>query len=61
MNAKILIIEDNSDLLEATAEILVLAGYEILKAENGKTGLDLSKKITPDLIICDIMMPELDG
>lgn len=44
MNAKILIIEDNSDLLEATAEILVLAGYEILKAENGKTGLDLSKK-----------------
>jgi DNA-binding response OmpR family regulator len=61
MNAKILIIEDNSDLLEATAEILVLAGYEILKAENGKTGLDLAKKITPDLIICDIMMPELDG
>ena len=61
MNAKILIIEDNSDLLEATAEILDLAGYEILKAENGKTGLDLAKKITPDLIICDIMMPELDG
>lgn len=58
---KILLIEDNSDIRENTSEILSLANYEVLTAENGKVGVELAKKAKPDLIICDIMMPELDG
>lgn len=58
---KILLIEDNTEIRENTGEILTLAGYEVATAENGKVGVDLAQKIKPDLIICDIMMPELDG
>ncbi len=58
---KILLIEDNPDVRENTAEILELANYKVLTAENGKIGVELAKKESPDLIICDIMMPELDG
>ena len=58
---KILIIEDNHDVRENIEEILELANYEILSAENGKLGVSLAQKNKPDLIICDIMMPELDG
>jgi CRP-like cAMP-binding protein/CheY-like chemotaxis protein len=57
----ILIIEDNNDIRESTAEILELSGYKVLQAENGKTGVDLAIQHTPNLILCDIMMPELDG
>jgi len=58
---KILLIEDNPDVRENTAEILTLAGYDVKTAVNGKVGVDLAQKEKPDLIICDIMMPELDG
>lgn len=58
---KILLIEDNHEIRENTAEILSLANYEVVEAENGKVGVDLAKKELPDLIICDIMMPQLDG
>ncbi|MFD2512494.1 response regulator [Pontibacter locisalis] len=58
---KILLIEDNHEIRENIAEILTLANYEILEAENGKVGVDLAKREHPDLIICDIMMPQLDG
>lgn len=58
---KILIIEDNNDVRENTAEILELADYTVITAENGKEGVKLAIKETPDLIICDIMMPVLDG
>lgn len=58
---KILLIEDNADVRENTAEILELAKYEVVTAENGKIGVDLALKDKPDLIICDIMMPVLDG
>jgi DNA-binding response OmpR family regulator len=61
MKKKILIIEDNEDIREGTAEILGLAGYEVETAVNGKLGADKAQKYLPDLIICDIMMPELDG
>lgn len=58
---KILLIEDNPDIRENTAEILSLAQYTVFTAENGKDGVQLALKELPDLIICDIMMPVLDG
>ena len=57
----ILVIEDNKDIRENTAEILDLAGYKTFTAENGKKGVDVAIREKPDVIICDIMMPELDG
>jgi CRP-like cAMP-binding protein/CheY-like chemotaxis protein len=61
MSKKVLIIEDNNDIRENIVEILELAGYKVYAANNGKTGVDLAVKNTPDIILCDIMMPELDG
>ena len=58
---KILLIEDNDDIRNNTAEILELANYKVFTAENGKTGVEMALKEKPDLIICDIMMPVLDG
>lgn len=58
---KIVLIEDNLEMRENTAEILELANYEVHTAENGKKGVSLAREIIPDLIVCDIMMPELDG
>lgn len=57
----VLVIEDNNDIRENTSEILSLAGYKTFSAENGKKGVELALKEKPDLIVCDIMMPELDG
>lgn len=57
----ILLIEDNLDVRENLAEILELSNYQVYAAENGKVGVELAKKHLPDLIVCDIMMPELDG
>jgi CRP-like cAMP-binding protein/CheY-like chemotaxis protein len=61
MSKKILIIEDNNDIRENVIEILELAGYNVFEASNGRTGVDLAVKNIPDVILCDIMMPELDG
>lgn len=58
---KIVLIEDNTEMRENIQEILELADYEVFTAENGKTGVELIKNEMPDLILCDIMMPELDG
>lgn len=58
---KILLIEDNIDILENTSEILELGGYEVFTAENGKLGVEAAMAHHPDLIICDVMMPVLDG
>ncbi|MES2796127.1 MAG: response regulator [Bacteroidota bacterium] len=57
----ILLIEDSEDIRETTAEILELAGYQVIMAENGKEGVDKANQSKPDLVICDIMMPILDG
>lgn len=57
----VLIIEDNQDIRENTAEILQLADYTVYTAENGKKGVELAQNHLPDIILCDIMMPELDG
>ncbi|HEY1038673.1 MAG TPA: response regulator [Bacteroidia bacterium] len=61
MSKKILLIEDNNDVRENTAEILALANYTVITAVNGKEGVEFAQKELPDLIICDIMMPVLDG
>lgn len=61
MSKKILLIEDNKDMRENTAEILELSNYKVLTARNGKEGVEIAQKEKPDLILCDIMMPTLDG
>src|SRR5215207_4494348 len=61
MQKTILVIDDNNDLRENTAEILELAGYRTITAENGKRGVEMAVKEKPSVIVCDIMMPELDG
>jgi CRP/FNR family transcriptional regulator, cyclic AMP receptor protein len=58
---KILLIEDNADVRENTAEILELSNYKVIVAENGKIGVEKALANLPDLIICDVMMPVLDG
>ena len=61
MRKKILIIEDDMIVRENTAEILQLANYQVMTAENGRIGLEKAAVFKPHLIICDILMPELDG
>lgn len=58
---KILVIEDNLEVRENIVEILELSSYEVAEAPNGKEGVKAAKKELPDLILCDIMMPEMDG
>ncbi len=58
---RILIIDDHDQIRENIAEILSLGGYETLTAENGRKGVELALEQHPDLVVCDIMMPELDG
>ncbi|MGB0917078.1 MAG: response regulator [Flavobacteriales bacterium] len=58
---KILVIEDNLEMRENIAEILELSNYEVITAEDGRKGVAAAKSELPDLIICDVMMPELDG
>lgn len=59
--SKVLIIEDNEFIRENIVEILRLSGYDVHSADNGKTGLEIAISIKPDIILCDILMPELDG
>lgn len=61
MSKTILVIEDNNEIRENTAEILQLSGFNVLTAGNGRMGVDIAIKEKPSLVICDIMMPELDG
>ncbi len=58
---KILVIEDEPEMRRNLATILRLEKFEVTQAENGRVGLDLARKNVPDLILCDVMMPELDG
>jgi len=57
----ILLIEDNKDILDNLIEYLELEGYEVLSANNGKRGIELAEQFIPDLIICDVLMREMDG
>ena len=62
MNKKrILVIEDNQEVRENLEEILELYGYDVVTAEDGKVGVDKAMEYDPDLILCDVMMPRLDG
>lgn len=58
---RILVIEDNEEVRENLEEILLLSGYQVAVAPDGKVGVELALAQPPDLIICDVMMPELDG
>ena len=59
--SSILLIEDHQIIRENTAQLLELAGYAVQAAENGELGVQLALARRPDLVICDIMMPVLDG
>lgn len=61
MQYKIAVIEDDRIMRENISELLELTGYVVESAENGKLGVKLVKEFEPDLILCDVMMPELDG
>lgn len=61
MKKKILIIEDQQDVRENIEELLQLSNYSPITASNGKEGVKLALEYKPDLILCDIMMPEMDG
>ncbi|NWF49254.1 MAG: hybrid sensor histidine kinase/response regulator [Ignavibacteriaceae bacterium] len=58
---KILVIEDEKLIREGIAEILELEGFEVLQASNGKEGLEMTRTHFPDLIVCDVKMPVIDG
>lgn len=57
----ILLLEDNDLIRDNTIEILELSGYEVVAAENGVKGVELLQSTKPDLILCDILMPQMDG
>lgn len=61
IHSLILVIEDNPDVRANMAELLEVANYRVITAPNGKEGVRLANGEKPDLILCDIMMPELDG
>jgi CRP/FNR family transcriptional regulator, cyclic AMP receptor protein len=61
MKYKILIVEDNEPIRENTAELLELYNYTVLTANNGEEGLDIAIRVIPDLILCDIQMPVMNG
>ncbi|MBP7949086.1 MAG: response regulator transcription factor [Verrucomicrobiales bacterium] len=61
MKKRILIIEDQAPMRRNVALMLQLEGFEVLTAENGRTGLALAREHRPDLVLCDVMMPEMDG
>src|SRR5262245_60150042 len=61
MKKKLLIIEDQAPMRRNLALLLEIAGYDVKTAENGRAGVEAARARRPDLIICDVMMPELDG
>ena len=61
MNGRILVVEDEPDILELVSYNLKQAGYEVLEAEDGETGLKLAEEKAPIIIVLDLMLPGLDG
>src|SRR5262252_558003 len=58
---RILVIEDEEPMRRGLCTILRLEGYEVSNADNGEDGLRIARAETPDLILCDVAMPRLDG
>ena len=61
MATRILVIEDNQDQVDLLTSLLQRAGYELLIARNGQEGLTMARKERPDLILTDLMLPQLNG
>jgi CRP/FNR family transcriptional regulator, cyclic AMP receptor protein len=61
MKQNILLVEDNLDIRENTTELLELSNYTVVTASDGAKGLDMALQQTPDLILCDIQMPVMNG
>ncbi len=61
MKKRILIIEDQAPMRRNVALLLEMEGFEVFTAENGRVGLEACRQHKPDLVICDVMMPEMDG
>ncbi|VTP93729.1 Alkaline phosphatase synthesis transcriptional regulatory protein phoP [Sphingobacterium daejeonense] len=60
-NQKILVVDDESDIVELISYNLTKEGYQVYTASNGKEAIKVAKEVFPDLIILDVMMPEMDG
>jgi DNA-binding NarL/FixJ family response regulator len=58
---RLLLIDDDPNLILLVKDYLEFRGYEVITAENGQEALDVLQKDTPDMIICDVMMPQMDG
>lgn len=58
---KILVIEDDELLRENLLEVLEIEGFDVISAPDGRQGLELTKEQLPDLVLCDLLMPELNG
>lgn len=58
---KVLVIEDNKELRENVMELLELGGYDVTVAEDGRKGVETAVQLLPDLILCDVMIPQLNG
>lgn len=61
MNPKILLIEDEAVVRQNVVDYLTLEGYEVLDTDDGYEGVEIAKTLQPDLILCDVMMPQVDG
>ena len=59
--AKILVVEDEAPIRANLKRLLGLEGYQVIAADNGRIGVELAGRELPDLILCDLIMPELDG
>lgn len=60
-NKQLLLIDDDPNLILLVKDYLEFRGYEVITAENGREALDILEQANPDMIICDVMMPEMDG
>ena len=58
---KVLVVDDDSDIVELLEYNLIKEGYTVVTASNGKKAIEIAKTFIPDLILLDIMMPQLDG